>query len=165
MPKAHLLPLSSNKPLTTPNGRFTFEVLDTPGHAIDQISLYEARCGWLFSGDLFVHDYVKVFMRDENMGQQITSIQKLLQLDFEVLLCNHQPLFAKPKPRLQNKLQFLQDFYSKVEREYHKGQTTPKAIMKALGMKEHYFVRAFSLGQLSRINMVRSVVRCIEEEK
>ncbi|MFK7907003.1 MAG: MBL fold metallo-hydrolase [Chitinophagales bacterium] len=162
MPKAQTLPLPQNEQFITPNGLFSFEVLDTPGHAIDQISLYEPNRGWLFSGDLFVHDYVKVFMRDENIAEQITSIQKLLELDFEVMFCNHQPVFSDAKPRLQNKLQFLQDFYGKIEGEYKKGFVTPKEIMKALGMKEYRFMQAFSLGQLSRINMVKSVVRCIE---
>ncbi len=165
MPKSQLIPLPQNEQFVTSNGVCSFEVLDTPGHAIDQISLYESSRGWLFSGDLFVHDYVKVFMRDENIADQITSIQKLLKLDFEVLLCNHQPIFSNPKPRLQNKLQFLQDFYGKIKGEHDKGLTTPKEIMKALGMKEYRFMQVFSLGQLSRINMVKSVVNCIEEEK
>ncbi|MGB1241917.1 MAG: MBL fold metallo-hydrolase [Chitinophagales bacterium] len=158
MPKADLIPLPSNEKLRTPNGAYSFEVLDTPGHAIDQISLYEPNRGWLFSGDLFVHDYIKAFMRDEDMAEQITSIQKMLQLDFEVLFCNHQPLFSNGKKRLQNKLQFLQDFYGKVERQHHKG-LTPKEIMKVLDLKENRVLQAFSFGQLSRMNMVRSVVR------
>ncbi len=159
--KANLIPLQSNEKLRTPNGAYSFEVLHTPGHAIDQISLYEPSQGWLFSGDLFVHDYIKAFMRDENMAEQITSIEKLLQLDFEVLFCNHQPVFSNGKQRLQNKLQFLQDFYGKVEREHRKG-LTPKEIMKVLGLKENRGLQAFSFGQLSRMNMVKSVVKSLK---
>jgi len=162
MPKAQLLPLHQNQPFITPNGLYSFEVLGTPGHAIDQISLYESNRGWLFSGDLFVHDYVKMFMRDENIADQITSIQKLLELDFEVLFCNHQPVFSNPKPRLQNKLQFLQDFYGKIEVVYQKGFTSPKEVMKVLELKEYHFMQAFSFGQLSRVNMVKSALKCIK---
>ena len=159
--KAELIPL---KEKTIQTEHFNFEILATPGHAIDQISLYEPNQGWLFSGDLFVHDYIKVFMRDENIGEQITSIKKLLRLDFDVMLCNHQPVFSEGKKRLQNKLQFLEDFYGKVKTEYEKGKDV-KGIMQTLGFKENRFLVWFSLGQLSRKNMVRSVIQTIEREK
>lgn len=157
MPKADLIPLPENEQFITPNGGYSFEVLNTPGHAIDQISLYEPSEGWLFSGDLYVHDYVKVFMRDENMKEQIDSIEKLLQLDFDVLLCNHKPIFSNGKERLQRKLQFLQDLYGAILDAHQKG-LTEKEIMEELKWKEDRFVKAFSFGQLSRMNMIRSVI-------
>lgn len=156
--KANLLPWRNN---TIETANFNFQILNTPGHAIDQISLYEPNQGWLFSGDLFVHHYIKAFMREENIGEQIVSIKKLVQLDFDVLFCNHQPVFSEGKKRLQIKLQFLEDFYGKVKREYEKGKDV-KDIMRALDLKENRFLVWFSLGQLSRANMVRSVIRSVE---
>lgn len=143
--------------------KYQLQIIPTPGHAIDQISLYEKEKGWLFSGDLFIHDYVKVFMRPEKIDQQIHSIKKLLELDFDVLMCNHQPKFSKGKVHLQAKLNFLEDFYGKVADQYHMGKNT-KAIMEALQMKEDRFTQIFSLGQLSKKNMVNSVIEAIKDK-
>ncbi len=154
--KAGLIPLPPKTTLET--DRYSFEIIDTPGHAIDQISLHEANQGWLFSGDLYVHDYVKLFMRDEDMNLQIESIQKLLQLDFDTLLCNHQPIFSNGKERLQTKLQFLQDLYGRIEAGHSKG-LNEREIMQVLGWEEFRFAKWISFGQLSRVNMVRSVLK------
>ena len=138
--------------------RYRFEILETPGHAIDQISLYEAEKGWLFSGDIFVHHYIKAFMRNEDMLEQIKSIKKLMQLDFDVLFCNHQPVFTKGKERLSSKLDFLENFYGTVKREHSKGKS-PKQIMKSMQLKEQWIIKILSLGQLSQLNMITSAIR------
>ena len=157
--RAVLTPLSNEQTLYT--DQYTFHIMNTPGHSIDQISLYEPEEGWLFPGDLYVNDYIKVFMREEEFGQQITSIKTLLKLDFDVLFCNHNPLFKRGRQHLKNKLQFLEDFYGSVHREYMNG-TSPKRIMKALRLRENRIVKLLSMGQLSTLNMVRSVIRHIE---
>ena len=151
---ADLISLDTSQKVETDS--YSFEIINTPGHAIDQISLFERNKGWLFSGDLFIHDYVKSFMRDENIYQQIVSVKKLLQLDFDALICNHQPVFGNGKMRLQNKLQFLEDFVGKVAEQFSKTPSISQT-MKALKLKENHFLRAFSFGQLSMRNMVLSV--------
>lgn len=157
---ADLIALDTSQKLETDS--FSFEILHTPGHAIDQISLFEKNKGWLFSGDIFIHDYVKSFMRDENIYQQIDSIKKLLLLDFDALICNHQPVFKNGKVRLQNKLQFLEDFVGKVSVQFIKTQSVSQT-MRVLGLKENHFLKAFSLGQLSMRNMVESVASGITQ--
>lgn len=37
--------------------------------------------------------------------------------------------------------------------------------MKALDLKENYFAKAFSLGELSRVNMVKSVIDSLSIER
>ena len=59
---AELIPLDLSQKIETDS--FSFDIINTPRHAIDQISLFEKGRGWLFSGDIFIHDYVKSFMRD-----------------------------------------------------------------------------------------------------
>lgn len=140
---------------------YKFKILETPGHAIDQISLYEADKGWLFSGDIFVHHYIKAFMRDEDMLEQINSIKKLLQLDFDVLFCNHQPVLKNGKAKLASKLDFLENFYGSVKAEYAKGKS-PKQIMKSLQLKEQRILKLLSLGQLSQLNMITSAIRSLQ---
>lgn len=156
MGKAHLIPIKAGSQIET--DRFRFEIIATPGHAADQISLYEPARGWLFPGDLFVHDFVKLFMREENIADQIASIQHLLTLDFDVLFCNHQPVLTGGKKRLENKLHFLLDFRERVQAAWLSG-LKPHQIIRHLKLDENWPVRLFSFGQLSRINMIRSVIR------
>ncbi len=156
--KATAQELDLTKDTCTDN--YKFQIIETPGHAIDQISLYEADKGWLFSGDIFVHHYIKAFMRDEDMLEQINSIKKLLTLDFDVLFCNHQPVFKNGKARLSNKLDFLENFYASVKKEYEMGKS-PKQIMKSLQLKEQRILKILSFGQLSQLNMITSVIRTL----
>ena len=80
-----------------------FELITIPGHSPDQIALYEPNEGWLFSADAFVSPVIKYFMREESMYEQITSLKKLVALDFEALFCSHNPLMQGGKEKLNQK--------------------------------------------------------------
>lgn len=153
--------IPEDKMIKTPQHQF--EVIPIPGHAIDMVGLYEKNKGWLFSGDLFVNDYIRYFMKNESMGAQIESIKKVLKLDFEILMCSHNPQFKDGKRRLQNKLNFFEDFYGKVK-DLHQKKLSVNTIIQELKLKRSTFIRIISGGNLSTINMIKSVIRD-EEEK
>ncbi|MEO0471220.1 MAG: MBL fold metallo-hydrolase [Bacteroidota bacterium] len=140
-----------------------FELIPVPGHAVDMMALYEPQQGWLFSADLWVNDYIRYFMYNESMAQQIASLKKVAQLDFEALICSHNPKFDRGPERIKQKLAFLEEFYGKVAHLYHKGLSA-SAIMKAMGLQERWMIRLLSGGDLSTVNMIRSVMRD-EKEK
>ncbi|MDG2448061.1 MAG: MBL fold metallo-hydrolase [Saprospiraceae bacterium] len=140
--------------------KYTFDIIETPGHAEDMICLFESNEGWLFSGDNFVNTFINVFMDNENISEQIESLKKILRLDFDVLLCSHYPQFRNGKAHIRSKLNFLLDFYGRVSEEYQKGSDESE-ILKALEMKKWGIARILSLGKLSQVNMVRSVVRSL----
>lgn len=142
--------------LKTPN--YCFEIIPIPGHAVDMVCLFEREKGWLFSADLWVHDYIRYFMRAESMRQQIESMKKVLTLDFEVMLCSHNPQFKNGKNRLEKKLQFFEDFYGEVAKLNHQGYSI-SSIIREMNLKRSWQIRILSLGELSTINMVRSVIR------
>ena len=142
--------------LETP--QYKFDIIPIPGHAEDMIALHEPHEGWLFSADMYVHHYIAYFMRQESMKQQIASIKRVLSLDFDVLFCCHNPQLEAPREKLHKKLQFLESFYGKVAEEYHRGNS-PKHILRNLDLKEKWPVRLLSHGHLSRINMIKSVIR------
>ena len=134
------------------------EIIHIPGHAPDMVCLHLAERGWLFSADLWVSEYIRYFLEEESMKQQIDSIKKVLKYDFDVLFCGHNPQFKGGKQKLRNKLQFFEDFYGKVAELNKRGQT-PNAIFKALELKEAWPLRIVSNGRLSTFNMVKSVIR------
>lgn len=146
--------------IETPNCHF--QIIPIPGHAADMVALYEANQGWLFSADLWVYDYIRYFMRPESMAEQIMSLRRILALDFDVLLCSHNPQFKNVKQRIQNKLDFFEDFYGEVARLYHAGHSIP-SIFDNMKLRRSWYIRMLSGGALSAKNMIRSVIR--DEEK
>lgn len=142
--------------IQTPN--HTFELIFTPGHAVDMYCLYERKEGWLFSADLWVNHYIAYFMRPESMKHQIESLKKVLELDFEVLFCGHNPQFEKGKAKVKKKLHFFEGFYEKAAQLFHEGNPAP-AIMKKMGLKERWSTRLLSTGELSTLNMIKAVIR------
>lgn len=140
--------------------KYTFDIIPIPGHAVDMVALHEKEQGWLFSADLYVYHRIKYFMRPESMKEQIHSIKRILELEFDQMFCSHSPQMDVPdvKNLLIKKLSFLEEFYNQAALFHQQGQS-PKQIMKSMNLKETWGIRLFSLGALSTLNMVKSVVR------
>jgi glyoxylase-like metal-dependent hydrolase (beta-lactamase superfamily II) len=155
-PACHTITPITTNVISTPNHQF--ELIPIPGHAPEMIALYEPQQRWLFSADLYVHDYISYFLHSEEMATQIASIKKILELDFELLLCGHNPKLTGGKERLARKLAFLESFYQQVAAEYQHGLNAQQ-IFKKLQLRENWYVRLLSQGALSKLNMVKSVIR------
>ena len=138
--------------------KFRFEIIPIPGHAIDMVCLHEQNQGWLFSADLWVYHYIKYFMRPESMSKQISSLQRIVKLDFEILFCSHNPQLTDGKKGLIKKLSFLQEFYEQAAALYHQG-LSEREIFTRMNLTEKRMVKLLSGGSLSAMNMVRSVMR------
>ena len=66
-------------------GRWRFQVLHTPGHASEQISLYEPEARVLFGGDtLFAGGYGRVDLPGASVEQTIVTMRRLLGLPDDV---------------------------------------------------------------------------------
>jgi hydroxyacylglutathione hydrolase len=64
-----------------------FTVIHTPGHAPEQISLYEPTRGWLFGGDtLFPGGYGRVDLPGSSMAETIRTLRRLLELPGDVIV-------------------------------------------------------------------------------
>lgn len=139
-----------------------FEIIPIPGHAVDMVALYEPNQKWLFSADLYVNSYIAYFLEDESTSEQIKSIKRILELDFDIMLCGHNPQFKNGKVKLKKKLLFLEKFYQEVSNLYAKNYTAEQ-IFREMKYKEFWYVRMLSNGHLSKMNMVKSVIRDIEK--
>ena len=147
-----LIPI--NEAISTPH--FQFQLIPIPGHAHDMLALYEPNKKWLFSADLYVNTRISYYLKGENMKQQIASTKKILELEFDALLCAHRPQLNAGKEKLQKKLVFLEDYYEKVL-TLHQAGKSPQQIMKELHLKESWPIRLLSGGDLSQLQMVKSV--------
>ncbi|MEM7575700.1 MAG: MBL fold metallo-hydrolase [Bacteroidota bacterium] len=154
-----LIPITGT--ITTP--RFHFQLIPIPGHAADMLALYEPQRRWLFSADLYLNSRIDYFLKSESMAQQIASIKTVLQLDFDALLCSHRPRLTDGKAALRKKLHFLESFYHEVADLHQQGHSATD-ILRRLQLRENWLVRLLSGGALSKLNMVRSVIRDVERE-
>jgi glyoxylase-like metal-dependent hydrolase (beta-lactamase superfamily II) len=159
--RANLKPLLESDIIQTQN--YSLKPIYTPGHCIDHYCYYEKDKGFLFSGDLYVADKIKYFAPYESMFTQIESIKKLVALDFDTLFCSHNPKVTGGKQRLQNKLQFFEDFVGKVSSYYHEGKKS-KEIFALMNMKENYYYKVLTAGNFTAENMVKSVIKDLRKQ-
>lgn len=136
----------------------SFSLIPIPGHAEDQLALYEAEQGWLFSADAFVSPIIKYFLPNESMAQQIQSLKQLEGLDFDQLLCAHSPMQKGGKAAIGQKRSYLESYYQQVLYYHNKGET-PRQILKSMGQKERWVQYLISAGHMCALNMVKSVLR------
>lgn len=54
-------------------GPYEARVVAAPGHAVDQEVLHVPERGWLFSADVFIHEPVKIFRRDEDFAAIVAT--------------------------------------------------------------------------------------------
>lgn len=59
-------------------GQRTLELLYTPGHTTDSISLYDAASATVFSGDYLYPGYLYGFLPNSSMGEYLASARSLL---------------------------------------------------------------------------------------
>ncbi|MEO1082714.1 MAG: MBL fold metallo-hydrolase [Acidobacteriota bacterium] len=138
-------------------GDYEADVIDAPGHAVDQRVFHVAEEGWLFSGDVFIHERVKVFRRDEDFAASIESLRRLVALDFDALFCGHRPVSTGGPAALQRKLEWLLEVEDGVRRLDAEGQPLDQ-IVKRLRLERSAGFRRISMGDASAHNMVRSIL-------
>ena len=152
-PAVDVLPLKS----VIETERFALLPLKTPGHSKDHIVFLEKQHGWLFAGDLYLGERIKYFRSDERLDDQIASLKKVLQLEFDVLFCAHNPCLKHGKSKIKNKLQFLEDFYGQVTNLAAKG-FSERAVIRTLDPAKDRLIKWITLGNVSFANMVRSAM-------
>jgi len=136
---------------------YRFEVLAAPGHAEDQLILYERQQGWLFSGDVFLAERVKLFRGDEDFGKTIQTLRKLCALDFDSLFCAHHPVPTYGRAALQRKLDHLLEVEDKVRALAARGYGR-RAIARGVLGPESKWMFAFTTGDATKNNLVRAIL-------
>lgn len=142
---------------TIETSTLTITPYHTPGHSKDHTVYLDKKHGILFSGDLYIGPKIQFFRVDEKIGEQIRSLKKVLHLDFDLLLCAHNPVMKNGKNAIQKKLQFLEDFRGGVSNLLNMG-LLEKEIVKRLKYKSDFGVKLFTMGNASFTHMVRSAV-------
>lgn len=144
-------------PKTISIGNSEAKIISVPGHCLDQIAFYLPERGWLFSADAFVHEKVKYFRSDESFQQSLDTLEKLCQLDFDVLLCAHGPRWKNGKKSLEKKLNWFREIEEKTQELHHKGLSLGEITQKIFPRSSR-FLSYFSGGDVSSKNIIKSIL-------
>lgn len=137
-------------------GKYTFQVIDAPGHTAAHHVFYEKNQGWLFSGDLYLGTRQLVAFYEEDIAQTIHSIQKILELDFATLFCAHSGVWTDGKKLFAQKLEFLQELQNQVK-DMHRQGLDVRQIDRSIFPKKPP-ITYISRGEWSSYNMIRTLV-------
>jgi len=139
--------------------RYTFDVIDTPGHSTGHSALVEKSRGWCFSGDIFAREKMKFIRPEEEMGETVASMKRLIDLptDRLILFTSVGRIVEDGRRALQDCIQYIEDLSRRAKALEKNGRGVPEIIRELFG-GEHAFAE-MSNGQYTTENLVRSVLK------
>jgi glyoxylase-like metal-dependent hydrolase (beta-lactamase superfamily II)/predicted DCC family thiol-disulfide oxidoreductase YuxK len=180
-PPYHVL----SETLDTESGHL--QVLATPGHCDDHIVLFDLKEKLLLAGDAFMGSYFATPNPDVDSLQWLTSLERLMELDIEILVEGHGHIHTlrtdipdfpgvvireDPKVAIMQKLEYLRWLREQIEAGFQ--EQLPVRVIEAScfpwGKRTSWescatdeCIRVLSLGHFSRTELVRSFVRTSSE--
>ena len=115
------------------NNGVDLDIVLTPGHTDDMSCFYDKENGFLFTGDLYIASKVRYLHKDEDLSEQLSSLNKVLTLDFETAFCPHRGIMKNGKENLTKKRDFIIDLASQVQELSIKGLSSKQIQRKLLG--------------------------------
>jgi glyoxylase-like metal-dependent hydrolase (beta-lactamase superfamily II) len=134
----------------------TFQVIQTPGHSPDHVSLFEPTLGWLFTGDAYVGGRDRALRLDYNIWQIIESLKKLAALRPQVLFTGSGTVRHEPGEELAEKIEYLEETGGKIVDLHRKGWSRRRIRKEILG--KELPIAYYTLGHFSGKNLVRSYI-------
>ena len=152
-PAAQVTPLSAR--LDT--RRFRFDVIHTPGHAVDHVALFEPERRWLFSGDLYLAPKLRYLRADEDVYAMMDSLRRVLALEPDMLFCQHRGRVDHGRELLRHKLEFLVELGGRIHALHDRGWSDA-AIARSLPGSDLLW-RAWTAGDFSKRHFVTAFLR------
>jgi ribonuclease/clavin/mitogillin len=138
--------------------RFRLDVVPTPGHSRDHVCFHEPERGWLFAGDLYLGSQVRLARPFENAADLAASLERVLALRPRVVFCGHRGPLEDGTAALERKLRFLTEMREQALALSRAG-APPTEIAARLVPGEPLAYRLLTLGDMSRLNFVRSLLK------
>jgi len=136
--------------------RHRFEVISTPGHCPDHICLFEPKQGWLFSGDLFIHERVRYLRADEDARRTLESLRQVLALKPRLLVCSHAGLVEDGSGAIERKIAYWEGVAKEARSLRRKGLSLRKVTDRLLGPED--MMSRITRGHFAKINLIRSLL-------
>ncbi|MHA2080120.1 MAG: MBL fold metallo-hydrolase [Candidatus Thorarchaeota archaeon] len=117
-----------------------FDVVSLPGHGQQMVGFYEPNRKWLFSADSVPVPSRKIIgMPDENIHVMIETLEKIVDMDIEILFDSHRGPITTPKEHVQVRVDFLNDIRLQVKKLHNEGKSIPE-IQEALELSGPWYL-------------------------
>lgn len=146
---------ADNMPEFIETGKYRLDVINAPGHHPNHVVFHEKNMGWLFTGDLYVSRRQTVAFKDENLSDAIDTITRILDLDFDTILCGHSGIHKNGKEKFREKLDFFLGVKEQVGSLRAEGLTDTEIDRVLFPGRKMWTV--ISGGEWSSLNMIRTV--------
>ena len=133
-----------------------FEVIYTPGHSPDHISLYEPKEGWLFSGDLFVGGRDTVLRADYNIWLIIASLERVAEMDISYLFPGSGNARMSPHEEIIRKIDYLKELGERILFHFTQGLSYRQIRRTVFGPERA--ITYFTQGHFSGTHLIRSFI-------
>jgi glyoxylase-like metal-dependent hydrolase (beta-lactamase superfamily II) len=133
-----------------------FQVIHTPGHSPDHISLFEPTQGWLFCGDAYVGGRDRALRADYNIWQIIASLKKMAARDVEWLFPGSGKVRDKAAMEIAEKIRYLEETGEEVLALHRKCWGYGRIRRRLFGREST--IAYITLGHFSGRHLVRSFV-------
>jgi glyoxylase-like metal-dependent hydrolase (beta-lactamase superfamily II) len=136
-----------------------FEVIVTPGHCPDHVSLVEMTQGWCFTGDLFISREPKAMRPEEDVYEIARSMKKLVEMQTEktILFTGLGNVVEDGREALQACVDYIQSL-SQSATILEKQGLSPSAMVNQLFGRESVLA-GLTDGHISSENVVRALLR------
>jgi len=132
-------------------------VISTPGHSHDHVCFFEPEQGWLFSGDLFIHERARYLRADEDANQILTSLRRMLALRPQLLICSHAGFVEDPCSAIGRKIAYWERLVGQARELRAEGCSLREVSDRLLGPEG--LASTLSRGHFAKINLMCSLLQ------
>jgi glyoxylase-like metal-dependent hydrolase (beta-lactamase superfamily II) len=136
--------------------RYRLRIVPTPGHSPDHACFFEPQRGWLFSGDLFIHERARYLRADEDAHQILASLRRVLALRPRLLICSHAGFVEDPCAAVERKIAYWERLAGQTRALRGEGLSLRDVTDRLLGPEG--LASHVSRGHFAKINLVRSLL-------
>jgi glyoxylase-like metal-dependent hydrolase (beta-lactamase superfamily II) len=121
------------------------------------IGFYEKERGWLFSADAVpLPSRKQLAMPDENVTEMIATMEKIQDLNLNMLFDGHRGPVESPKEYIQKRIDYLKDIQISIKELHSQGHDIPE-IQEKLGIEGPWYVD-MTEGRFRIDHLIRSLL-------